>query len=170
LSARDWQRRVGYVPQDVFIADSSVRRNIAFGVPDHEIDDAAVSSAIDGARLQGVIDRLPSGLETRLGERGVRLSGGERQRIAIARALYTDPEILVFDEATSAIDAESEEYILAAVRRLRGERTIVIVAHRLSTVRECQHFVLLADGLVVASGSYDDVMAYSGLLARNPVV
>jgi ABC-type multidrug transport system fused ATPase/permease subunit len=132
-----WQRLVGYVPQAIHLADDTIRRNIAFGVSDDAIDDAAVARALRVARLDDFVAGLPQGLETTVGERGVRLSGGQRQRIGIARALYRDPEVLVLDEATSALDTTTEAEVMAAVNSLHGVKTLVIVAHRLSTVAEC---------------------------------
>jgi ATP-binding cassette subfamily C protein len=132
------------------LIDDSLRRNIAFGLTDAEIDDARVARVASSARLDGVIAALPAGLDSTIGERGVRLSGGERQRVAIARALYRDPALLVFDEATSAIDEATEREIVAAIDELRGERTVIVVAHRLSTVRSCDRLVLLERGRIAA--------------------
>ncbi len=157
-----WQRILGYVPQQIYISDDSVARNIAFGVPDDQIDMDAVRKAAEIANLAEFIEtRLPEGYDTRIGERGVRLSGGQRQRIGIARALYRDPAILVLDEATSALDGITEEYVMNAVHKLSKKKTIILIAHRLTTVKECDVIYQLERGSVVASGSYDDLMRNS---------
>ncbi|MFM7518839.1 MAG: ATP-binding cassette domain-containing protein [Planctomycetota bacterium] len=132
-----WQSLVGYVPQAIHLFDDTIRRNVAFGVPDRLIDDAAVARALRAARLDDFVAGLPQGRCTTVGEHGVRLSGGQRQRIGIARALYRDPEVLVLDEATSSLDTATEAEVMAAVNALHGVKTLLIVAHRLSTVAEC---------------------------------
>jgi ATP-binding cassette, subfamily B, bacterial PglK len=154
-----WQRNIGYVPQDTTLVDLSIRQNIAFGVPDDRIDDAAVHRAMDAAQLREFVERLPDGLDSVVGERGVRLSGGQRQRIGIARALYDDPDVLVLDEATSALDHETEHYVLEAIENLRRNRTILIIAHRLTTVRSCDRLFLIAGGRLIGEGTYDDLLA-----------
>ncbi|MFN9368673.1 MAG: ABC transporter ATP-binding protein [Planctomycetia bacterium] len=143
-----WQRLVGYVPQSIYLADDTICRNVAFGAADHEIDHLAVRRAIRAAQLDQFVADLPKGLDTLVGERGVRLSGGQRQRIGIARALYHDPRILVLDEATSALDDATEREILAAVNLLHGVKTLVIVAHRPSTVAACETIIELDAGRV----------------------
>jgi ABC-type multidrug transport system fused ATPase/permease subunit len=144
---RGWQSRIGYVPQAMFLTDDSIRRNIAFGLPDEMIDEAAVARALSAAQLDEFIRGLPEGLETPVGERGVRLSGGQRQRIAIARALYHNPEVLVLDEATSALDAETEDGVMQAINALHGSKTILIVTHRASTLAYCDRVVRVEDGV-----------------------
>ena len=156
---RGWQRIVGYVPQAVAVSDDTIRRNVAFGVPDADIDDSAVRRALAAARLEDFVAGLPEGLDTSLGESGKRLSGGEVQRIGIARALYHDPQVLVLDEATSALDVETERHVMAAVESLHGVKTIIIVAHRLSTVAACDALHRLEAGRVVRSGSFAEVTA-----------
>lgn len=153
-----WQRSVGYVPQDIYLLDNTIRRNIALGIPDAEIDAEAVKRAVEAAQLEAFIDSLPLGLETVVGERGVRISGGQRQRIGIARALYHDPSVLIMDEATSSLDNETEGLVIQAVERLRGSRTIVVIAHRLSTIRNCDMAFVLRDGALAASGPVADFM------------
>lgn len=154
-----WQKALGYVPQQIYISDDTVARNIAFGVPDEEIDMDAVKKAAAIANLADFVEsELPQGYETRIGERGVRLSGGQRQRIGIARAMYHDPAILVMDEATSALDGITEESVMDAVHNLSRKKTIILIAHRLTTVRECDVIYQLEHGSVVASGTYDDLM------------
>lgn len=161
-----WQRRIGYVPQDVYLVDDSIRRNIAFGIPDDAIDDSAVRRAIEAAQLMSFVASLPQMAETLVGEQGVRLSGGQRQRIGIARALYHDPDVLVLDEATSSLDNETERYVMEAIEHLRGKRTMLIVAHRMTTVRSCDELFVLRAGRVVASGNYDELIAVSSDFRR----
>jgi ABC-type multidrug transport system fused ATPase/permease subunit len=156
---RAWQRQVGYVPQDIYLMDDTIRRNVAFGIKDSDIDDAAVNRAIEAAQLSSFIESLPNGLDTTVGERGIRLSGGQRQRIGIARALYHEPEVLVLDEATSSLDTETERFVMQAVERLRQTRTIILIAHRMSTVRGCDRLFYLSDGRVLASGAFDNLLA-----------
>lgn len=145
---RAWQQRIGYVPQDVYLIDSTIRRNVALGLADEDIDEAALQRAVLGAQLDPFISRLPEGLDTVVGERGVRLSGGQRQRIGIARALYHAPDVLVLDEATSALDHETERAVMEAVEHLRGRCTILLIAHRMTTVENCDQIVRLRDGTV----------------------
>ena len=159
---RDWQRSLGYVPQQIFLADETVAANIAFGVPNEQIDQRAVERAGRIANLhQFVIDELAQGYETLVGERGVRLSGGQRQRIGIARALYHNPKVLILDEATSALDNLTEQAVIDAVHNLGGEITIVMIAHRLSTVRECDRIYLLETGCLAGQGNYDKLTAHN---------
>jgi ATP-binding cassette, subfamily B, bacterial PglK len=155
----DWRRMVGYVSQSIYLADNTIAHNIAFGLPPELVDREAVFRAAHAAHLDGFIQRLPNGYETVVGERGVRLSGGERQRIAIARALYRDPEVLVMDEATSALDGATEEAVMQAIGELSGKKTIVMIAHRLTTVRTCDSIFVMEDGRVVASGTYAELAA-----------
>jgi len=168
LAPKSWQRRIGYVPQAPFIADASLRDNVAFGVPENDVDDARVMECLRLANVAELPAQLERGLDTRLGERGSRLSGGQRQRIAIARALYAGPELLVFDEATSALDSISEAEILAALDNLRGRMAVIIIAHRLSTVASCDQIFLLEEGRLVGCGTYRD-LATSHPLFRKMV-
>lgn len=154
-----WQASIGYVPQEIYLTDNSIAANIAFGVPVEQIDMAAVERAARMAELHDfVLAELPHGYDTEIGERGVRLSGGQRQRIGIARALYHDPAVLILDEATSALDNLTESAVMDAVRNLGHRKTIIIVAHRLSTVRSCDVIYLLEAGRCVAHGSYDELL------------
>lgn len=150
---RSWQSQIGYVPQSIYLTDDSLRRNVAFGLSESQIDDVAVRRALQAAQLDGFVAGLADGLETRVGEDGVRLSGGQRQRIGIARALYHDPEVLVFDEATSALDTETESDVMDAVRALKGKKTVIIVAHRLSTVQHCDRLFQLDRGRIIGAGA-----------------
>jgi ATP-binding cassette subfamily C protein len=156
---RSWQRHIGYVAQEPFVLDDTIRRNVAFGVADAEIDDRRVTAALRLAQLVGFVTGLPDGLDTLLGERGTRLSVGQRQRVAIARALYDEPEVLVFDEATSALDTPTERELIAALESLRGVKTLVVIAHRLTTVRRCDRLAVLRDGRLAAVGPYDELLA-----------
>jgi ABC-type multidrug transport system fused ATPase/permease subunit len=160
-SVRAWQRNLGYVPQSPYLLDDTVRRNIAFGIPDEEIDNRAIAEAARMAQLSDLIENLPKGLDNEIGERGVRLSGGQRQRIVIARALYRQPAVLVFDEATSELDNLTELEIAAEINALAGQKTIVVIAHRMTSVRNCDIIVFLVEGRVADIGDYDE------LLARN---
>lgn len=157
-SLRGWQSQIGYVPQSIYLTDDTLRRNVAFGVPDSEIDEAAVQQAIRAAQLDDYVATLPEGLNTLVGERGVRLSGGQRQRIGIARALYHDPQVLVLDEATSSLDTHTEAGVMEAVGALHGAKTILIVAHRLSTVAKCDQIYRLDQGRIVQSGNAHSVL------------
>ena len=144
-----WQRHLGYIPQTIYLTDDSVRHNVAFGVPDVDIDDQAVWAALCLAHLDDHVRSLPQGLDTVVGERGVKFSGGQRQRIGIARALYHDPEVLVLDEATSALDADTERSITEAIDQLAGAKTLIIIAHRPSTIEKCGIRFELRDGKFV---------------------
>jgi ATP-binding cassette, subfamily B, bacterial PglK len=147
----------GYVAQDIFILDDTLRRNIAFGVPDRQIDEARVREVVRLASLDRVVSQLPRGLDTELGERGSSLSGGQRQRVGIARALYPNPKLLVLDEATSAMDAKTEEEITGAIAELRKSVTMIIIAHRLSTVRNCDRLILLDEGRITERGTFEEL-------------
>lgn len=162
----EWQRRVGLVPQEVYLLDDTLRANIAFGVDEADIDPVRLAEAVSGAQLEQLVGSFAEGLDTLVGERGARLSGGQRQRIGIARALYTRPELLVLDEATSALDNETERRIADTIAALRGQVTIVIVAHRLSTVRDCDQIVLLRDGFVEGRGTFDELRVTSAEFAH----
>jgi ATP-binding cassette subfamily C protein len=154
-----WRRRVGYVPQAIYLIDDTLRRNVAFGLTDVEIDDSKVWHALKSARLLDFVNSLPEGLDTAVGERGVKLSGGQRQRVGIARALYHQPEVLILDEATSALDNATEAEFMQAIDALHGQKTILMVAHRLSTVRNCDRIVVMAQGKVAGTGSYDELLS-----------
>jgi ABC-type multidrug transport system fused ATPase/permease subunit len=156
-----WRRRVGYVPQSVFLANATVRQNIAFGLDSDEIETARVHEAAHLAQIDEFVTRLPDGYDTLVGERGVKLSGGQRQRIGIARALYHRPDVLVFDEATSALDGLTEDAVMEAIRRLCAQHTILLIAHRLRTVKACDRVIMLDEGAVVAQGHYDELMRIS---------
>ena len=155
---QSWQKQIGYIPQTIFLMDDSLRRNIAIGIADNEIDELAIVEALKSAQLEEFVASLPEGLDTVVGERGVRLSGGQRQRIGIARALYHRPSVLVLDEATSSLDTETEHGVMQAVQALQGDKTVIIVAHRLSTVEYCDRLYRLDAGRIVDEGTFDEVM------------
>jgi ABC-type multidrug transport system fused ATPase/permease subunit len=164
---RAWQQSLGYVPQAIFLTDDTVAANIAFGLPPEEIDRARVEAAARIANLhEFVTAELPQGYETVVGERGIRLSGGQRQRIGIARALYRDPDVLVLDEATSALDNLTERAVMEAVHNLGGRKTVILVAHRLSTVKDCDKIIVLERGRVVGEGSYAELVAGNDAFRR----
>jgi ATP-binding cassette subfamily C protein len=159
---RLWQRQIGYVGQDVYLLDDSLRRNIAFGIPDGGIDEARLASAVTQARLDEVVAALPLKMETIVGENGIRLSGGQRQRVAIARALYHDPPVLFFDEATAALDNQTEREVTEAIANVHGTRTVIAIAHRLSTVKHCDRLIYLRDGKLAGLGTYQELMGDAG--------
>lgn len=154
-----WQRSIGYVPQQVYLVDDTVRRNVAFGVVDETIEDDRVWAVLEHARIADFVREQPGGLDAIVGENGVRISGGQRQRLGIARALYHEPDVLVLDEATSALDARTEQQVTETILGLRSELTIIVIAHRLSTVRECDQLFLLRQGHLIASGTFDELLA-----------
>lgn len=143
-----WSKKLAYIPQAIFLADETIRSNIAFGIDEDKIEDDKVWQALKEAQLDEFVRSLPEGLNTMVGERGVRLSGGQRQRIGIARALYGDPEILVLDEATSALDSETEAAVMEAIDRLNGRKTLILIAHRLTTIKNCQIIYKVEDGKI----------------------
>ena len=155
---RDWQDRIGYVPQHVYLMDTTIRRNVAFGLPEKSIVDHQVEESLRNANLWEFVQSLPSGWDTVVGERGVRLSGGQRQRLGIARALYGRPEVIVLDEATSALDAETEREIVESFREIAHDRTLIVVAHRTSTLAYCSRLIRLEGGRIVQEGSFDEVV------------
>jgi ABC-type multidrug transport system fused ATPase/permease subunit len=158
---RAWRKKLGYVPQAIYLSDDTIARNIAFGLDSADIDMDRVLSAARLAQIHDFIAGLPEGYQTGTGERGVRLSGGQRQRIGIARALYQSPELLVFDEATSALDSATEAAIVEEFRLLSGKMTMLIVAHRITTVKDCDLLLLLEGGTVVDRGSYAELLERS---------
>lgn len=153
-----WQRNMGYIPQSIYLADESLRANIAFGMPEDEIEDAKVMKAVRLAQLETLVSQLPDGLDTIIGEHGTRLSGGQRQRVGIARALYHDPKVLVMDEATSALDNITEKQITDAIQKLKGERTLIIIAHRLTTVKDCDKLYFMENGKIIQEGTYTNLV------------
>jgi len=166
-NVRAWQRCVGYVPQDIFLTDSSVAENIALGVPRKEIDRNRVENAAKTARFDTFVqESLPDGYDTAIGERGVRLSGGQRQRIGIARALYHDAELIVFDEATSALDNATESEVMSSIEGLPGDKTVVMIAHRLSTVQACDKIIVMEKGKVVGFDTWEVLLKQNTVCQR----
>lgn len=164
---RKWQQMIGYVPQDIYLSDDTLRNNIAFGVPEKEVDDQQVRIAAETAALHDFIQaELPEQYETNIGERGVRLSGGQRQRIGLARALYRNPEVLILDEATSSLDGGTEEAVLKAIKNASQARTMIMIAHRLNTLKECDQIYLIEKGTIISSGTYDELIHHNETFMR----
>lgn len=153
----EWQSTIGYVAQSIYLIDDTVRRNVAFGIAEDEIDEAAIERALKSAQLWDFVETLPEKTQTIVGERGVRVSGGQRQRIGIARALYHEPQVLVLDEATSSLDIDTETEVMSAIRALQGFKTILIVAHRLSTVQHCDRIYKIEDATIVGEGTLEEL-------------
>jgi len=166
---RRWQRRIGFVSQDMYLFDDSLLRNIALGIPDEKIDKEAVRWAVEMAQLNEFVATLPMGLDTQVGEHGTLLSGGQRQRVAIARALYRNPDILFLDEGTSALDNETERHFIEALHRFQGMKTLILVAHRLSTIRNCDRVYFVENGRVAGGGSYDELYEENPAFRRMAV-
>ena len=160
-NVRSWQKRIAHVPQAIFLSDSTITENIAFGIDKKDIDFNRVCDAANKSHLQHVIDKLSNKYDTVVGERGVRLSGGQRQRIGIARALYKNADILVFDEATSALDNKTEESVMSSIDELGKEITVIVIAHRISTLKNCTKIIELADGKIVNISSYRDIIGHA---------
>jgi HlyD family secretion protein len=161
-----WQSRIAYVPQNIFLLDSSIAQNIALGIPAADIDRHRLSEAVRLAQLDELIETLPAGYDHRIGERGIQLSGGQRQRIGIARALYREATVLVFDEATNALDGLTEQELMATLGRLRGRYTTILIAHRMTTVHSCDMIFELENGKITGSGTYDGLLKSSAVFRR----
>ena len=156
---RAWQKHVAHVPQTIFLADGTIAENIAFGLPKDQIDEERVHQAAEQAQIHDIIQQMPNGYQTLVGERGVRLSGGQRQRLGIARAIYKKADVIIFDEATSALDNETEQAVMEAIDRLSSDLTILIIAHRLSTLKNCSNIVKLDKGKISTVGSYEEIIS-----------
>ena len=157
-NVRSWQKHLAHVPQSIFLADSTIAENIALGLEYDDIDLERIHLCAEKAQLKNVISNLSNGYETVVGERGIRISGGQRQRIAIARALYKKASIIIFDEATSALDSETERSVMQSIQELDEELTIIIIAHRLSTLKDCTKIIELSDGKILREGLYDEII------------
>jgi len=155
---KSWQAEIGYVPQSVFLIDDTLKRNIAFGIPDQEINHERLATAIEKAQLRPFVESLEGGVDAIVGERGAQISGGQQQRVGIARALYRDPSILIFDEATSALDSKTESEFMETITGMQGAVTMIIIAHRLSTLRVCDDLIQMREGRIVAQGSYEELI------------
>jgi|TARA_Y100000294_G_C8560511_1_gene338895 ABC-type multidrug transport system fused ATPase/permease subunit len=153
-----WYKKIGYVPQSIYLTDDTIRRNIAFGLNENDIDDSLIKESIVKANLEEFIKNLPNGLDTIVGEKGIRLSGGQQQRIGIARALYRDPEILILDEATSSLDQLTEKKIMESIQFLKRKKTLIIVTHRLSTVQNCDRILFIEKGKIIKQGSPNEIL------------
>jgi ABC-type bacteriocin/lantibiotic exporter with double-glycine peptidase domain len=158
INHRSWQAHIAHVPQAIFLADSSIEENIAFGVPKEQIDQVLVRQAAQQAQIADIVETWPKQYHTVVGERGIRLSGGQRQRIGIARALYKQADVIIFDEATSALDNETEQAVMQAIEGLSKDITLLIIAHRLTTLKNCTQIVALGDGGIERCGTYQDVV------------
>jgi ATP-binding cassette, subfamily B, bacterial PglK len=166
---RAWQRSIAHVPQSIYLADTTLAENIAFGVPLATIDMSRVRKAARQAQIADFIESSPEGYQANVGERGIQLSGGQRQRIGIARALYKQASVLVFDEATSALDNSTEQSVMDAIEGLSGDITILLIAHRLTTVQRCDAIVELEQGRVVAQGTYEQLLERSVSFSKMTV-
>ena len=154
-----WQKQIGYIPQNIYLSDNTIRKNIAFGLDDDQIDDNKIWEAIKNAQLDEVVRKLPKGLDTLIGEHGLKMSGGQRQRIGIARALYSDPAVLVLDEATSSLDTETERGISNSINKLSGEKTLLIIAHRITTVEKCDLQFYIRNGKIEKTVMKEKIIA-----------
>jgi ABC-type bacteriocin/lantibiotic exporter with double-glycine peptidase domain len=157
-NSEEWQSNTAYLPQEVFLIDNSLRQNIVLASHCREVDENLLTNAIRQARLSNFVDELPDGIDTVIGEQGVRLSGGQRQRVALARALYHGRQVLVLDEATSALDNETEREIVDEIYQLKGQKTMIVIAHRLSTLQHCNKIFQLDRGRIVRAGSYREIV------------
>ena len=153
-----WQKMIGYVPQDIYLTDDSIKKNIAFGLYEHEIDEKKIFKSLKSSQLLDFVNALPEGLNTLVGDRGVRLSGGQKQRIGVSRALYNNPDILIMDEATSALDNETEAKLINDIIALKKDKIIIIVAHRLSTLSNCDELFILDQGKLIDHGNIGDLI------------
>ena len=158
LHLRAWLNNFAYIPQSIFLLDDTLRRNIALGIVDEEIDEIQIWNAIKLAQLVEVVHQMPNGLDTFIGENGIRLSGGQRQRVALARAFYHERDIIIMDEATSSLDNETEKEVINTIKRLKGDKTLIVIAHRLSTVEHCDVLYRLEKGCITAIGSFQEVV------------
>ena len=148
---------MGYVPQSVYLTDDTIRNNVAFGLEPEDIDDQKIWAALRDAQMKDFVEKLENGLDTMVGDRGIRFSGGQRQRIAIARALYENPDIIVFDEATASLDTETETAVMESIKALQGHETLIIIAHRLTTIKDCDVIYEIKDG-VAYTRTYEEIV------------
>ena len=154
----EWYKKIGYIPQSVYLIDDTIRKNIALGLKEDDIDDNLIKKAVEKASLSDFLNQLSNGLETIVGEKGIRLSGGQQQRIGIARALYRDPEILILDEATSSLDQTTENKIMESIQFLKRTKTLIVVTHRLSTVKNCDKIFFIDKGKIIKQGTPKEIL------------
>jgi HlyD family secretion protein len=166
---RSWQNTIGFVAQNIFLSEGSISENVAFGLPQDEIDIEQVNKVIQLAHLAEFTESLKDGIHTKVGERGIQLSGGQRQRIGIARALYHKAEVLVFDEATSSLDGITEKMIMEAIHDFSGKKTIILIAHRLKTVQKCDQIFFINNGRVDDHGTYDELIEKNELFKKMAI-
>ncbi|MFW6371659.1 MAG: ATP-binding cassette domain-containing protein, partial [Bacteroidota bacterium] len=153
-----WNMNIGYIPQNIYLTDDSIKNNIAFGLEEEGIDENRLNQALKEAQLQEMVETLPRGTDTIIGEHGTRISGGQRQRLGIARALYNQPELLIMDEATSSLDSITEKFIIESIEMLKSHRTIIMIAHRLTTVKNADIIYFMKNGRIYDSGTYDELL------------
>ena len=165
-----WMENIGYIPQSIYLLDDKIFKNIAFGIPVDELDDFKLNAAIDAAQLKELVEKIPGGINSKIGEKGIRLSGGQQQRIGIARALYNNPQVLIMDEATSALDNLTEKVVIESIERLRGDRTIIMIAHRLTTVQNCDMIYMMKDGKIVNQGTYEELLVTSSEFRKMSLI
>ncbi|GAA0800553.1 hypothetical protein GCM10009110_09250 [Psychrobacter piscatorii] len=156
-----WQQLIGYIPQDIYLSDDTIKANVAFGIEKNEIDDKQLALVLKTAQLEDLINGLKEGVDTIIGERGIKISGGQRQRIGIARALYHNPQILVMDEATAALDNVTEHEFMQAINKLKGRKTLIMIAHRITTVKNCDIIYVIENGYIIDKGSYQELSSSS---------
>ena len=166
LNRRAWQNSIGFVPQNIFLSEGTIAENVAFGIPEEEIDFDQVKQSLTRSHLEELVQTLEQGIYTKVGERGVQLSGGQRQRIGIARALYHEADVLVFDEATSALDGITEKLIMEAIHNFSGQKTIIMIAHRLKTVEKCDQILFIDKGRVIDQGTYQELIKKNDYFKR----
>ena len=154
----NWHSQIGYIPQDIYLIDDSIKKNIAIGIEEKEIDENTLNEAIKIARLEDFIQNLPQGINSKVGERGIKVSGGEKQRISIARAFYNKPSIIIMDEATSSLDNLTEKEFMESIDRVKNNATLIIIAHRLSTIKQCDFVFLLSEGKIKDQGKFQAIM------------
>ena len=161
-----WQKNLSLVSQTIFLADSTIKQNVAFGIPLENIDDHKINLALEKAQMKDFVSTLPNGINTIIGERGVQLSGGQRQRVGIARSLYSDSKLIIFDEATSSLDGLTEEAVIESINNIQNTKTVVIVAHRLTSVKNCHKIYFIDEGKILDSGTFDELLSKNELFRK----
>lgn len=165
-----WRNNIGYIPQNIYLSDDTIKNNIALGIAPNDINESNIAKAVKAAQLNIFINNLEEGLDTIVGERGVKISGGQKQRIGIARALYHNPELLIMDEATSALDNVTEKHVIDSIESLKGDRTIIMIAHRLTTVINCDQIILMKGGEVIDQGTYNHLLETNSIFQKMALV